>query len=63
MYGGFALLDHSLLAKTMVPVLHANLISCRVGFVLSCFYKRNLSCSMTNRELKNHDEVHDDDVC
>ena len=27
--------------KTMVSVLHANLISCRVGFLLSCFYKSN----------------------
>ena len=26
----------------MVSVLHASLISCRVGFVLSCFYKRSL---------------------
>ena len=29
----------------MASVLHANLISCRVGFVLSCFYKSNVSCS------------------
>ena len=27
----------------MVSVLHANLISCRVGFLLSCFYKSNSS--------------------
>ena len=25
----------------MVSVLHANLISCRVGFMLTCFNKRN----------------------
>ena len=30
----------------MVSVLHTNLISCRVGFVLSCFYKSNFSCSL-----------------
>ena len=29
----------------MVSVLHANLISGRVGFLLSCFYKSNFSCS------------------
>ena len=28
---------------TMVSVLHANLISCRVGFLLSCCYKSNSS--------------------
>ena len=32
--------------KAMVSVLHANLISCRVGFVLSCFYKSNFGCSL-----------------
>ena len=30
----------------MVSVLHKNLVSCRVGFVLSCFYKSNFSCSL-----------------
>ena len=30
----------------MVSVLHTNLVSCRVGFVLSCFYKSNFSCSL-----------------
>ena len=34
----------------MVSVLHANLISCRVGFVLSCFYKSNFSSSLSWRE-------------
>ena len=29
----------------MVSVLHTNLISCRVGFVLSFFYKSNFSCT------------------
>ena len=33
--------------KTMVSVLHANLISCRVGFVLSSFCKSNFSCSLS----------------
>ena len=27
-------------------VLHTNLISCRVGFVLSCFCKSNFSCTL-----------------
>ena len=31
------------LGKTMVSVLHATLISCRVGFIPSCFYKSNSS--------------------
>ena len=31
--------------KTMFSFLHANLISGRVGFVLSCFYNTNFSCS------------------
>ena len=30
----------------MVSVLHTNLISCRVGSVLSCFYKSNFSSSL-----------------
>ena len=30
----------------MVSVLHTNLASCRVGFVLSCFYKSDFSCSL-----------------
>ena len=30
----------------MVSVLHTNLVSCRVGFLLSCFYKSNFSCSL-----------------
>ena len=28
--------------KTQVSVLHANFISCRVSFVLRCFYKSTL---------------------
>ena len=32
--------------KTMVSVPQANLISCLIGFVLSCFYKSNFSCSL-----------------
>ena len=32
--------------KTMVPVLQANLIGCRVGFVLSCFFKSKFNCSL-----------------
>ena len=36
--------------KAMISVLHVNLISCRVGFVLSCFYKSNFSCSLSWRE-------------
>ena len=31
--------------RPIASVLHANLISCRVGFVLSCFYKSSVSCS------------------
>ena len=34
----------------MVSVLHTNLISCRVGFVLSCFCKSNFSCTLLWRE-------------
>ena len=34
----------------MVSVLHTNLISCWVGFVLSCFYKSNFSCTLSWRE-------------
>ena len=34
------------LGKTMVSVLHTNLISCRVGLVLRCFYESNFSCSL-----------------
>ena len=34
----------------MVSVLQANLISCRVGFVLSCFFKSMFSCSLLWRE-------------
>ena len=34
----------------MVSVLHANFISFRVGFVLSCFQKSNFSCSLSWRE-------------
>ena len=30
----------------MVSVPQANLISCLIGFVLSCFYKSNFSCSL-----------------
>ena len=30
----------------MVSVPKANLISCLIGFVLSCFYKSNFSCSL-----------------
>ena len=43
---------HSLWSgKTMVSVLHTNLISChRVGFVLSCFCKSNFSCTLLWRE-------------
>ena len=36
--------------KTMVSVLQANLIGCRVGFVLSCFFKSKFSCSLLWRE-------------
>ena len=36
--------------KIMVSVLHANLISCRVSSVRSCFYKSNVSCSLSWRE-------------
>ena len=36
--------------KTTVSVLHANLISCRVGFVPGCFYKSNFSSSASLRE-------------
>ena len=32
--------------KTMVSVLQANLIGCRVGFVLSCFFKSKFNCSL-----------------
>ena len=32
--------------KTMVSVPQANLISCLIGFVLSCFHKSNFSCSL-----------------
>ena len=35
--------------KTMVSILHANLIGCRVGFVLSLF-KSKFSCSLLWRE-------------
>jgi len=34
----------------MVSVLQANLISCRFGFVLSCFFKSKFSCSLLWRE-------------
>ena len=34
----------------MVSVLQANLIGCRVGFVLSCFFKSKFSCSLLWRE-------------
>ena len=34
----------------MVSVLHVNFISCQVGFVLSCLYKSNYSCSVPWRE-------------
>ena len=32
---------HFVIRQTMVSVLQANLISCRTGFVFSCFYKSN----------------------
>ena len=34
----------------MVSVLQANFITCRVGFVLSCFFKSKFSCSLLWRE-------------
>ena len=40
--------------KTMVSVLQANLIGCRVGFVLSCFFKSKFSCSLLWREPYSH---------
>ena len=44
--------DCFVIAKTMVSVLHANLISCRVGFALSCFTKnlKLFCCSVSWRE-------------
>ena len=36
--------------KTMVSVLQANLIGCRVGFVLSSFFKSKFSCPLLWRE-------------
>ena len=37
--------------KTVVSVLHANLISCLVGFMLSCFYTSNSSCCVAARTV------------
>ena len=37
----------------MVSVPQANLISCLIGFVLSCFYKSNFSCSLLWLERYN----------
>ena len=37
----------------MVLVPQANLISCLIGFVLSCFYKSNFSCSLLWLERYN----------
>ena len=38
----------------MVSVLQANLIGCRVGSVLSCFFKSKFSCSLLWRERYSH---------